>query len=481
MENHLTSTVRSLGKEEVPMNYGSLIRSVETHGANLKKRYPKNSKCAVLCKSELHTAIAILAAWAAELVPIPLALGYGKNHCMDILDLTNPDFLIVDAVTPESEGFSRYDLTSSEHLGAAPSDIPDRDIPDGDIDDGLDGAALIMCTSGTSGKPKGAVICKNGLISNALAISEYFRISPDDTILIARPLYHCAALTGELLVSLLKGTNILFLDREYSPMKILETLKREPVTVLCGTPTMFHQTAMLAKRQESCFPLHAVAVSGECLFASTAGEIRYLFPSAAVYSVYGLTECSPRVSFLPPEQFDEYPESVGIPVRGTEIDIVDENGTVQLPYCAGSVRVKSGSVMRGYYKNPALTEKVLQDGRLTTGDIGYKDEQGRLYILGRADDMIIKGGMNIYPREIESQIEALDFVEECAVYGFSDRNIYLIGLELVVKTYAQGIPVREIYRKLSEILPKYQLPARIQIVDKILKTPSGKIIRKRLR
>ena len=171
-----------------------------------------------------------------------------------------------------------------------------------------------------------------------------------------------------------------------------------------------------------------MAISGECLSSGIAKNIRDVFPNADIYSIYGLTEASPRVSYLPPADFDKYSESVGIPIDGVKVKIIDVQTGGDLPANSrGLVMISSPSLMKGYYNDQSLTQKTIVNGWLNTHDIGYKDENGYLYILGRADDMIIKAGMNIYPREIENAINKLPEISECLAYRqerFIGRGYY---------------------------------------------------------
>ncbi len=450
------------------MSYQALLDAAVLHGNSLKSRLKPGAKCAILCDTGLHTAIGILACWAAGLTAIPLSKNYGKEHCAKILNCTEPDILFTDNSNCTFK--YTYHLVSKAFTGNLGSIQPDPTLSD---------VALIMCTSGTTGMPKGSMITKKALQKNVQAVAQYFSIGQTDTILIARPLYHCAVLTGEFLIALSKGVQIAFFNDAYNPVNVISSIKKYSATTICGTPTLLGHIARLIKpdRENS---IRKIAVSGECLSESGAKKIRSAFPDAEIYSVYGLTEASPRVSYLPPSDFDRFPESVGIPIEGAAIKILDTQMKTELPAnVPGIVMVSSPCLMKGYYREPALTEKTVKDGWLNTRDMGYKDEKGYLYILGRADDMLIKAGMNIYPREIENPVRGLPEVAECMAYGKERASGQEIILDVVLQKDYKDIRKKEFARKLGMVLPSYLMPAEVRIVDTIPRNASGKLVRNR--
>ena len=247
---------------------------------------------------------------------------------------------------------------------------------------------------------------------------------------------------------------------------------------MCSTPTLFRHLSLFAINGRRALSLSKIALSGECLSKESACIIRKAFPTSKIYNVYGLTECSPRVCYLEPTQFDLIPESVGVPVLGVEIKILDEHLN-ELKYNEhGYIYVKSKSLMQGYYNNSELTHNVIIDGWLKTGDIGYKDEKGYLYVLSRADDMINKGGMNIYPSEIENKLMELEQIKECLAYGYKKNDTESIGLYVVLDSRYSLMTLKDIKAIISAALPRYLMPTQISIVDTLKKNASGKKIRK---
>lgn len=449
-------------------SYSTFLELAEKHGEKLRAKLPLHSKCAVICDSGLNAALAFLSCWYADLIPIPMSKHYGESHCFAILALTEPHCVIVDSSSCKVNG-AIYRIDIADFVDCVPHIYPENELQD---------AALIMCTSGTTGKPKGAIITKSGLKENILAIAEYFVLNQEDTILIARPLYHCAVLTGEFLISLYLGVNICFSDEKYNPSRTIEMCLKCNATVLCGTPTLFRQISLLSKRAKTNLKLRIIALSGECLTKEIALQIREAFPSATIYHVYGLTEASPRVTYLPPSKFALIPESVGIPLKNTRVRIVDPKLFSDLPCKAhGLVLVNSPSLMRGYYRDAERTEKAFMNNWLNTGDVGYFDDDGFLYILSRADDMIIKAGMNIYPKEIENAVSVLPEIEDVVAYGVKSQISQEIVVRVVLSKGYENTTIKDLMNLLADVLSEYQMPSHINIVDALERNSSGKIVR----
>lgn len=407
--------------------------------------------CAILCGSEMAAAMALLSCFASGVTVVPLSLRYGEQHCRKILDLVSPTAIITDM----DGQLQVLHLTDSAY-------IPPREHP-----------ALIMCTSGTTGKPKGAMLSEKNVLTNLRDITAYLKIGAEDTILIARPLYHCAVLTGEFLTALCKGTKIRFYSGQFDPKTLLDLIAQYSITVFGGTPTLLGMMARFL-RKENANTLKTICVSGECMRAVTGKQIAAAFPGAKIYHVYGLTEACPRVSYLPPEKFHAHPDSVGIPLDSVVLKVVRADGSIAGRNEEGALWIRGGNVMLGYYNAPEQTARVLRGGWLCTGDMVMIDSEGLLYIKGRADDLIIRAGMNIYPQEIEEALRADPRVRQVLVYGIASRYS---GMEIGMKI-AGDFPDSDAVRQLClRKLPSFQVPSAIQLVSELPKNGSGKIIR----
>lgn len=407
--------------------------------------------CAILCSSEMAASMALLACFAAEVTAVPLSMRYGEAHCNKILDTINPDAIIMDT----NGEITVYKLKDSQYI--VPPEHP----------------ALIMCTSGTTGKPKGVMLSEKNIMTNVSDISDYFQMNTSDTILIARPLYHCAVLTGEFLTAIIRGANIRFYSEQFSPTKMLELIKKHRITAFCGTPTLLSIMARF-NRGTATQTLKHICISGECMNGEVGKKISAAFPDCRLYHIYGLTEACPRVSYLPPEYFNEFPDCVGVPLKSVSLKLLNFSDKLCKTNEDGLLYVKGDNVMLGYYQEPRKTSAIFKDGWLCTGDIAVINDAGFLKIKGRNDDLIIKSGMNVYPAEIEGVLKQDARVKEVIVYGFRDS----IGTQIGMKLAGEFSSIEEIKQLCVKTLPSFQIPTRIELVDQLPKNASGKIIRR---
>ncbi len=330
-----------------------------------------------------------------------------------------------------------------------------------------------MFTSGTTGTPKGVMLSERNLISNIKDISDYFKITDKDSILIARPIYHISVITGELLVSLICGVKIHFYSGHFNPISMISEIKKHNISTFCSTPTLMNTFSKFLKG-DNTLPLSNIVISGECLNRSIANDIRKAFPNAKIYHVYGLTEASPRVCYLPPDLFDYFPDSIGLPLNSVEIKVIDSKGNAVTENGEGVLWIRGSNIMIGYYNDNALTKKVLENGWLCTNDIVKLDSFGRMYVRGRNDNMIIRAGMNIYPQEIEATLKKDPRVHEVLVY---EEKSISTGSQLCLNIVGDFKNTQEIHKLCKDVLPPYQTPTKISLLKELPKTGSGKIMR----
>lgn len=452
--NYIKNTMLSNPAQKIEENNATLTYEETSIWAELFANRLKGIQCcAILCSSEMAAAMSLLACFAAGVTAVPLSMRYGEVHCNKILDTISPDAIIMDT----NGELTVYKLKDCQYI--APDNHP----------------ALIMCTSGTTGKPKGAMLSERNVLTNVSDIADYFTMDESDTILIARPLYHCAVLTGEFLTAIVRGANIRFYSEQFNPTKMLELIKEYGITAFCGTPTLLSIMARF-NRSNATATLRHICISGECMGAAVGRKIRTTFPTCTIYHIYGLTEACPRVSYLPPEHFEAYPDCVGIPLKSVSIEILNEQGNLCRANEEGILYVKGDNVMLGYYRESEKTARMLKDGWLCTGDIAVINDAGFLKIKGRNDDLIIKSGMNVYPAEIEGVIKQDPRVREVLVYGFQNSFGTQIGMKLVGE-FSSTAEVKQLCLK---ILPSFQVPSIIELVGELPKNGSGKIIRRKM-
>jgi len=460
-----------LACEEETLSYTQVIKKVETAAAALKKISPNKLRCAVYCNREMNAALAVLTGFCADFVPIPLSPCYGEKHNRKILGLTQPDLILTDnPKNPwlQSLGIPLFHPPAAKLTGCL---TERRREPE------MEEIAMILCTSGTGGEAKGAMLTESGLIANVQDIAEYFEVDSSDRILIARPLYHCAVLTGEFLLALYRGLQIYFYDGSFNPAAVLACAQQLHATVLCGTPTLFRHLSIYKNKRNPELVLRAAAISGECLSVDTAKKIREAFPFVDFYHVYGLTEASPRVSALPPALFDTCPTAVGFPLRSVSVRIADASGRELPGGETGRLWVRGPNTMKGYYRDTKRTAAVLRDGWLDTGDLAYIDLSGMIHLRGRADDMLIKAGMNIYPAEIEAALKESSMIEAAFAYGYPSESGLRIAVKAVLAKKWKTASLRSVVAECARLLPKYQMPDEVYIVQSLPVNASGKMKR----
>jgi long-chain acyl-CoA synthetase len=344
-----------------------------------------------------------------------------------------------------------------------------------------DDLAVIIYTGGTTGDPKGAMLSQMNIISNTWAISNWFQIEPNERGLAVLPFFHGFGMQVMLNCFLLqKGSLVLMPTFEIESLfKLVDQYKP---TVMVGVPTMFTAINTYPERDKYDMSSIKVACSGGAPLPFSVKHEFEAFTGGKLLEGYGLTESTCAVCANPVEGLN-LEGSIGIPMSDVEMKIVDiEDGSRELPIGEiGEILVKSPTVMLGYYKNPKATAETMRHGWLFTGDIGRATEDGYFEILDRKKDMIIAGGFNIYPKEVENAIQNHPDVLEVAVVGVPDE--YRGETVKAFVTLKQGAQLTEdqLVQYCRENMIRYMIPKLVEFRDELPKSPVGKILRKELK
>jgi len=336
----------------------------------------------------------------------------------------------------------------------------------------------IIHTSGTTGKPKAATLTAGNIWHSALGAALMLATQPNERWLCVLPLYHVGGLSI-ILRSLIHHTAIEF--GPTAPFNVQETnrvLSANPITLVSLVPTML-QRLLDAKTRTWNPQLRLILLGGEA--PSTELLTRCQAENLPVATCYGLTETASQVATALPDLVYQKPGTVGKAKMTAQLRIIDEQGSDAAPKVPGEVLVRGGSVMRGYYNDPAATAQALRDDWLHTGDIGYLDEDGDLFILQRREDLIVSGGENIYPAEVERVLRSHPLVAEAVVFGRPDAQWGQRVVALVQSVGGASISHDSIGRFLRERLAGYKIPRKIVFVDSVPLTASGKIQRREAR
>ena len=340
--------------------------------------------------------------------------------------------------------------------------------------------AVVLYTSGTTGHPKGAELTHANLINNVeVSAADLFQLGPDDLIFGGLPLFHAFGQTCTLNAAIMTGASLTVLPR-FDAAKALGILADQRVTIFAGVPTMF--SALLHVPDRSGYDVSALRL---CISGGAAMPVEVLrqFEDAfdcIVLEGYGLSETSPVASFNHPGR-ERKPGSIGTPIRGVEMRVVDASGA-EVPHGeVGEIAIRGHNIMKGYLNRPEATaEAVSADGWFRTGDIGRVDEDGYYYIVDRKKDLIIRGGYNIYPREIEEVLYEHPEVAEAAVVGIPHPELgEEVGAAVALKPGATVTP-DELRSYVKSQVAAYKYPRRVWIVDALPKGPTGKILKKEI-
>ncbi len=341
-----------------------------------------------------------------------------------------------------------------------------------------DHLAALLYTSGTSGRPKGVMLTTGNLAANVRQCIDWVGFTRVDSLMGVLPQFHSFGLTVLTLLPMTIGCKVVYTAR-FAPRKILDLIKKHQPTAMIAIPSMYNVLLHSRSATADHFASVRFLVSGgEPLPKSVADGFREKF-NAVINEGYGLTETGPCTNWCRPQ--DHKPRSVGMPLPDVEEKIVDPDGRRLGVDEDGEVCIRGPNIMAGYYKLPEQTAEVFDDeGFFKTGDMGRLDADGHLFITGRIKEMLIIGGENVFPREIEEVLNAHPAVQDSAVVAMSDTSrgeLPLAFVELVENATFDETALRTHCR---EHLAQFKVPREIRVIDKLPRNPTGKIMRRQL-
>lgn len=342
--------------------------------------------------------------------------------------------------------------------------------------------AVIIYTSGTTGRPKGAELSHSNLLLNTILSANLFKPKTEDTLMVVLPLFHIFAMVVMMTAGLYRGCSLVLIPR-FDPEAVLEAMQKHKVTFFAGVPTMYWG---LLNYENTRFDLAAISKNLKmCLSGGASLPVSVLERFEEKFKVtilegYGMSEGSPVVTFNQ-EEFGRKPGSVGVPVWGVEVKIVNEAGEEMPVGEKGELVYRGHNVMKGYYNKPEATAQTIRNGWLHSGDVGIMDEDGFFYIVDRTKDMIIRGGLNVYPREVEEVIIKHDAVSLVAVIGVPDEQFGEEIQACVVLNEGANLGEKELMDWTKERIAAYKYPRIIQFLAALPMSATGKILKKELR
>jgi malonyl-CoA/methylmalonyl-CoA synthetase len=426
-----------------------------------------------------------LATLRAGAVYVPLNTAYTLRELDYFLGDATPRLMVCDparrlgleeiARTRALEALETLDAAGQGSLSiaaaAAPAEFADVPREGGDL-------AAILYTSGTTGRSKGAMLTHRGLSSNALALAECWRFSEADALLHALPIYHTHGLFAASNTAMVTGASMIFLPK-FDADAVLRLLPS--ASVFMGVPTFYTRLlAHAALTKQLCAHMR-LFVSGSAPLLPETHRAFLLRTGHAILERYGMTETSMNTSN--PYDGERRPGTVGLPLPGTQLRIADpQTGRLLNSEEIGVIEVRGPQLFAGYWGLPEKTQAEFRpDGFFITGDLGKIDSRGYVHIVGRAKDLIITGGLNVYPKEVEVEIDALPGVLESAVVGVPHPDFGEAVTAVVIKEVDAALSEDSILDALGERLAKFKLPKRVLFADQLPRNTMGKVQKNLLR
>jgi malonyl-CoA/methylmalonyl-CoA synthetase len=467
------------------ISYGELIsRAGQMANVLVSRGVKPGDRVAAQTEKSVPGLVLYLAAVRAGAVYLPLNTAYTLNELEYFITDAEPSLVVCDPAKAEGIAAIAAKVGAKvETLGAdckgslteAAAKAPAQFETVARADDDL---AAILYTSGTTGRSKGAMLTHENLASNSLTLVDYWRFTSKDVLIHALPIYHTHGLFVASNVTLFARASMIFLPR-FDPELIIKLMAR--ATVLMGVPTFYTRLLQSPALSHESAKHMRLFVSGSApLLADTHREWAAR-TGHAVLERYGMTETNMNTSN--PYDGQRVPGAVGHPLPGVSVRVTDPETAKELPReSVGMIEVKGPNVFKGYWRMPEKTEAEFRDdGFFITGDLGKIDNNGYVHILGRGKDLVISGGFNVYPKEIESEIDAMPGVIESAVIGVPHADFGEGVTAVVVCDKSARVDEASVLKALDGRLAKFKMPKRIIVVDELPRNAMGKVQKNILR
>jgi malonyl-CoA/methylmalonyl-CoA synthetase len=467
------------------ITYGDLIARAGQFANVLVSRGVKpGDRVAVQVEKSVANLVLYLATVRAGAVYLPLNTAYTLNELDYFITDSEPSLVVCDPAKAEgiraiaTKVGAKVETLDSHGKGSL-TEAAAKASPDfATVPRGNDDLAAILYTSGTTGRSKGAMLSHDNLASNSLTLVDYWRFTDKDVLIHALPIYHTHGLFVASNVTLFARASMIFLPK-LDPDLIIKLMAR--ATVLMGVPTFYTRLLQSPALSRDTTRHMRLFVSGSApLLADTHREWSAR-TGHAVLERYGMTETNMNTSN--PYDGERVPGAVGFPLPGISARVTDpETGKVLPPDNIGMIEVKGPNVFKGYWRMPEKTKSEFRDdGFFITGDLGKIDDKGYVHIVGRGKDLVISGGFNVYPKEIESEIDAMPGVVESAVIGVPHADFGEGVTAVVVKHPDAKVDEATVLKGLDGRLAKFKMPKRVFVVNELPRNTMGKVQKNILR
>ncbi len=462
--------------------YGQLSRDINRLanylGAELKLKKGERVACLSFNRVEYITLFFALSRLGAILVPLNFRLASGefvyflRDAAPEAFFFDQEHQAVVEKLKDKADLKHYVCFDDDDSVGLALPRASEGLLaePPPEVDINPDDPQLIIYTSGTTGQPKGVVLTHGMITANALNTNLGWDLRADDRTILHSAMFYTAG-WNVLTLPLFQCRGVNILIQSFEADLILKLIEREKVTIFFGVPTMYQMLAESPLFEAADFSKVRFLVSGGAPLGREVAEVFQRRKAARIWEGYGLTEVGPN-NF----QANGKPGTVGHPMPLVDLKLIDAAGRPVGPGEQGQILLKGPHVCVGYWKKPQATAEAIKDGWFLTGDLGRLDEDGHLSLVGRQKDMIISGGVNIYPAEIEAAIEAHPAVAAAAVIGVPDAKWGEVGKAVVELHPGRSLNLEELLDFLADKLGRFKLPKYLRVVEKLPRTPaSGKV------
>jgi acyl-CoA synthetase (AMP-forming)/AMP-acid ligase II len=464
-----------IGNEEI--SFRDLYRTSLNISSWIKKEIGTHRNIMLISVNNLFFLQAYLAIIKSGNVCIPTDPNMEPENFRYISGLTKPAILFA---TREVE----KKLPVNDYRCVLPADMPEvisfNTADNQEKETFPDDCAEIIFTSGSTGKPKGVMISHRNIIANTASIIEYLKLTEDDRMLVVLPFYYCYGLSL-LHTHLRVGGSIVYNNSFIFLGTVINNLLTYRCTGFAGVPSHFQILVRMSDTfKKTRFPnLRYVTQAGGKLATVFIDEFRESFPDVKFYVMYGQTEATARLSYLPPELYERRKGSLGKGIPGVELRVVNKDGENVIPGETGEVIAKGDNIMLGYYADAESTGKVLKNGWLWTGDLGEVDEDGFIYLTARKNEIIKVRGKRISPKEIEAVILQVPEVVDCSIEGIEDKiEGETLKATVVLKNGTKNILGPEfIKRHCSKYLAPHKIPYVYDLKENLTISPTGKKVK----
>ncbi|MGH8863059.1 MAG: class I adenylate-forming enzyme family protein [Burkholderiales bacterium] len=475
-------------------SYGQLWRDALSFADWLNRSgFRAGDRVAMVLANCPEAVVACYGTWMAGGIAVPLNAQSRPRELMPWLRHCDPAVLVHESANADVQALLR--MTAAPSRRVAVGDTVDRmsgpgwneviaeqgaPAPSAPPPQADDSAALILFTSGTTGQPKGVTLSHRNLASNSASIIQYLELTASDSVVSVLPFYYSYG-NSVLNTHLAAGGRVVLEPNLVFPHVVVETIARERVSGFSGVPSTF--ALLLARvdlQRHDLGSLRYLTQAGGPMAVATTQRLLAAVPHARLFVMYGQTEATARLAWLPPEMLGRKLGSAGKAIPGVQLEIRSESRQPLAAGELGEVWAHGENVMLGYWRDAAQTAEVLSDGWLKTGDIGRMDADGYLFLEGRRTDMIKVGAHRIYPKDVEEAIAELPGVAEVAVVGVEDELLGQVIKAFVVPSVTGTIDQQAIQAHCRDRLAPYKIPKQVEFVAALPKTSSGKIRRRAL-